>query len=209
MVPAYFFAAAIFFFSVMLNTYNVFQQFAPETYARFNASGFLEDFAAMPMFGPLAFAFRLLAGWALYKLLAHMNRSRKLITNPVWMVMTFLSAYCLFVGLLNLINTIPLVFALIIVAGLQYVEIIFWNARRKSIYLWCFVAAAYGIEMWLQYEMAPFHVDHATFLGLVQGMFSFDFNWLGFQPMQAMLAVIALFGVEFGEKFTGVVSRFS
>ena len=71
------------------------------------------------------------------------------------------------------------------------------------------VLGAYGVEIWLQYEMMPFHTDYATSLGLVMAMGSLgDFNWAGFQPIQCLFAAIGVFGIEMAERILKITEKY-
>lgn len=172
------------------------------------ASGILGFIGDLPLIGFLSFCFRIGAFVLAYFLFQAM-RKHKLWKNPVWLLIWLTSLYAGIVGLANVILTFPLLMAAFVVGFLQYLEIIFWNARKPGIHLWFLVIGAYSIEIWLQYELMPFHTDYETFLGLVQAMFSLgNFNWQGFEPIQLLFAGIGIFGIELSERIAGIVEKY-
>ena len=204
LVPAYCFWVVLFLASIGLNVYNVYNRFAPEALERFVASGVYEFLFALPAFGLAAFLFWVGALVASGFIVRIMYRN-KLWGNPVWWILLFSSVFCLTVGLSRILASLPFLLALAIVGIIQYLEIIFWNARRKTTVLWIVVALAYLVEIWMQYEMLPFHHDYATAWGLARDMTGMSFNWEGFKPVQALLALVGIFGIEAGERMIKLV----
>ena len=206
LIPAYFFWAVLLLASIGLNIYNVYNRFAPQAVERFLASGIYDFIFSLPVFGLVAFLVRLGALVATIYVVRVMHRS-KLWANPVWWMILFLSVFVLTVGLSELLVSIPFVVALSVVAIIQYLEIIFWNAKKKSTVLWIVVAIAYLIEAWMQYDMLPFHHDYATAWDLVNAMSGMSFNWDGFRPVQGLLAMVGLFGIEAGDRMLRLVRQ--
>ena len=194
--------------SIAINMHNLYYYFAPEASARFVATGILNFIAALPVFNLIAFVFRVGMA-ALAFLLFRIMRQKRLFMNPIWLIIWSSCLYGAIVGIVQVIMTFPLLLSMYLVAALQYAEIIFWNARKPSIQLWMLVLGAYGVEIWLQYEMMPFHTDYATSLGLVMAMGSLgDFNWAGFQPIQCLFAAIGVFGIEMAERILKITEKY-
>ncbi|MEM8610461.1 MAG: hypothetical protein AAGF93_00470 [Cyanobacteria bacterium P01_H01_bin.105] len=190
----------------MINVYN---HFAPEATSRFVATGILNFIAALPVFSFLAFVFRLGAGILAFMTFMTM-RDKKILVNPIWLILLFTCVYAAVVGITEVILTFPIILAAYIVAALQYAEIIFWNARRRTTWLWLLVIAAYSMEVWLQYQMMPFHVDYQTSLGFLAGLMSLgEFNWMGFEPLQCFFALIGIFGIEISERLLKIVEKYA
>lgn len=207
-LPGQIFAIALGLWSLAINLHNVYAKFAPEATSRFIASGIMNFIGNLPLIGFLSFCFRVGMAVLAYMLFQAM-RKHKLWKNPVWLLLWITSLYATIVGLGNVILTFPLLMAAFVVGFLQYLEIIFWNARKPGIHLWFLVIGAYSIEIWLQYELMPFHTDYATFLGLLQGIFSLNaFNWAGFEPIQLLFAAIGIFGIELSERVAGIVEKY-
>ncbi|MEM9008565.1 MAG: hypothetical protein AAGE59_34275 [Cyanobacteria bacterium P01_F01_bin.86] len=208
-LPGKTFALILGLWSVAININNVYSHFAPEATARFIATGILDFIASLPVFSLLAFLFRLGMGIAAYLLFGIM-RDKKLMTNAIWLIIWCTCLYAAVVGLGQVILTFPLLLAAYSVAALQYMEIIFWNAKKPAAHLWALVIAAYAIEIWLQYDMMPFHSDYQTSLGLIRGLTSLgEFNWSGFQPIQCLFAAIGIFGIELSERILKIVERYA
>ncbi|MEO0867562.1 MAG: hypothetical protein AAFY17_03750 [Cyanobacteria bacterium J06642_11] len=207
-LPGRVFAFTLFTSSICLNVYNVYRHFAPASFERFIASGIFQFLEELPAFGFIGFLFRLGSAAAAFFIFKQM-RKHKLGLNPVWWMMFATSIYFTLVGLANVLLTLPFLLAMALVGGLQYFEIIFWNARRKSVFLWLVVLAAYTIEVWLQYDMLPFHADYDSALGLVTAMTGLSFNWQGFMPIQCIFAAIGIFGIEAGERLLGIVDNYA
>ena len=207
-LPGQIFAIVLGLWSLAINLHNVYSKFAPEATSRFIASGILNFTAGLPLIGFLSFCFRI-GAFVLAYLLFQSMRKHKLWKNPVWLLIWITCLYSGVVGLGKVILTFPLLMAAFVVGFLQYLEIIFWNARKPGLHLWFLVVGAYSIEVWLQYELMPFHTDYDTFLGLVQAMFSLgDFNWQGFEPIQLLFAAIGIFGIELSERIAGIVEKY-
>ncbi|MFG6101134.1 hypothetical protein U2F10_02700 [Leptothoe sp. EHU-05/26/07-4] len=194
--------------SIAINMHNLYYYFAPEASARFVATGILNFIASLPVFNLLAFVFRIGMA-ALAFLLFRIMRQKRLFMNPIWLIIWSSCLYGAIVGIVQVIMTFPLLLSMYLVAALQYAEIIFWNARKPSIQLWMLVLGAYGVEIWLQYEMMPFHTDYATSLGLIMAMGSLgNFNWAGFQPIQCLFAAIGVFGIEMAERILKITEKY-
>lgn len=206
LIPAYFFWVILFLTSIGINVYNVYNRFAPQTMERFLASGIYDFIFGLPVFGFVAFLVWVGALAAVFFTLRTMHRY-KLWGNPVWWIILFCSAFVLVVGLSELLLSIPFLVALSIVGLLQYLEIIFWNAKRKTTILWIVVITAYLIEAWMQYDMLPFHHDYTTALGLVKDMMGMSFRWEGFKPLQGILALVGIFGIEAGDRMIKLVKK--
>ena len=206
--PAYCFWVILFLASIGINVFNVYNRFAPQALERFIASGIYEFIFSLPVFDFVAFLFRLGALIATLAIVRIMHQN-KLWSNPVWWILLFNSVFALTVGLVEMLTAIPFVVALAIVGIIQYLEILFWNAKRKTTVLWIVVVIAYLIEIWMQYDMLPFHHDYSTAWGLVKGMAGMSFNWDGFRPVQGLLALIGIFGIEAGDRMIKLVKKSS
>lgn len=209
-ILVWFFAMGLFVASLGINVFNVFQTFAPATNARFIASGVIDFILLLPGFTLLAVLFRIAVGALLVVSLQQKTHRRwqEWITSPVWLIYLFILGYCLFTGLSNVVMTIPFLVALMIVALLQFVEILFWTVPNRHPVLWVATAVAYAIESGLQYHMLPFHPSYDTALGLLAAMGSPSFDWAALDMVQVVIAVIALLGVELGGSLVRIVHRY-
>ena len=196
----------LFISSIVLNIFNVYQRFAPAVSERFIATGILNFLFKLPIFNFLGFSFRVGAVvFAIY--LVHLMRKYGYGMNPVWWLMFSSSVYLALAGIATTLTTLPFLLALVLVGGLQYLEIIFWNAPRRSVFLWLLVVGAYIAEIWMQYDMLPFHRDYASAWELVKAFSGFGFNWDGFQPVQMIVAAVGILGIEAGEKLLKIIER--
>ena len=142
-LPGKVFALILGLWSLAINVNNVYNHFAPEASARFIATGILNFIGSLPAFSLLAFLFRVGMGIMAFLLFRTM-REKKLMTNAIWLIMWSSCLYGAVVGLGQVILTFPLLLAAYAVAALQYMEIIFWNAKRPGAHLWALVITAYG-----------------------------------------------------------------
>ena len=204
LLPAYFFWAVLLLTSLGLNIYNVYSRFAPESRERFAASGIFEYLFSLPLFGLVAFVFWCASAYATYVVVSEMLKGKHW-TNPVYWLLTGIGALCVLTGLEGLLINFPVVLAASAVGMMQYLEILFWNANKRSKVFWAVICITYVVEIGLQYEMLPFHHDYPSTVAFVQGLMSMDFDWTGFRIFQLFLAVIGVFGVEAGDRMIKLV----
>ena len=202
-----FFALGLFAVSLGINVFNVYNSFAPATNARFIASGVIDFILMLPGFSLLAIGFRIAAAALL--IMALLQRNYGALVNPVWWVYLFILGYGLFTGLANVITTIPFIVALLIVALLQFIEVIFWGVSVRHPMLWFSAGVAYLVEVTLQYAMLPVHSDYDNFFSLVLAMGTAGFNWSGFDLVQGVVALVGLFGIEMGARLLQVIREYA
>ncbi|NEQ54575.1 MAG: hypothetical protein F6K11_31330 [Leptolyngbya sp. SIO3F4] len=199
------FAGCLFMGSLILNVWNIYQRVHPATEERFLATGILQFLGDLAGFSVLAFVFRLLFCGACILLV---RESRKVRSKKViYYVLSFVCGYCAWVGLANSFLTLPFLMAVILVAALQWLEILAWDLKERSVFLWMLIGLAYAFEIWLQYDMMPFHSDYANTFELIKGFVSPSFNWEGFLPIQVLLAVLGVLGIELGDRINKIIDN--
>ena len=170
LLPAQVIVLALAVTSLLLNVYNIWSHFTFAATERFLATGLITALKIMFIWPFLKFGFWVataIAGIWLFTFIFKQRQAR----NPVLWGLFSLTVACNFMGLENTILQFPVLLAGIIVIAIQYVEIIFWNTRRRSVYLWLLMLIPYGFEFGLQYEMMPVHMHYDTFLGFIQAVF--------------------------------------
>ena len=208
MLPASFIVFGLAISSVVLNVYNIWQHFTHAATQRFLATGLITALKIMFIWPFLKFGFFVATAAAAIFMFRFIRRTRQ-NRNPVLWGMFGMAVFCAVIGLENTILQFPVILAAFIVITIQYIEIIFWNTRRKSVYLWLLMLIPYGFEFGLQYQMVPIHWHYDTVVSFIEGVFSGQLDWRAFKPVHTLLMLVSVLGIELGERFFNLVERFS